>query len=96
MRELGLYWDDPRSPRARAHHDDPYASYKEAIVQLPDIAAYRAAVASKLAVYGVSELVDAPAIKHCATGIVETAVTVGVGLDVLRSGLRSRAGVTPL
>ena len=69
MRELGLDLDDLRT--ARAQCDDPYANYKEAIVQLPDIAAYRAAVKSKL-VHWVSELAYGPTTQPCAAGIIET------------------------
>jgi len=60
MREFGFDWDDLRT--ARAHGDDPYVSYKEAIVQLPDIAAYRAARDTKLTACDRSELVDAPVV----------------------------------
>jgi hypothetical protein len=60
MRELGF------------NCDDPYANYKEAIVQLPDIAAYRAAVDSKLTVYETSELMDGSAMRPCATVVLET------------------------
>jgi len=52
MREFGFDWDDLQTA--------PYISYKEIIVQLPDIAAYRAALDTKPR--GLGELVDAPAI----------------------------------
>ena len=54
MREFGFDWDDLQTA--------PYISYKEIIVQLPDIAAYRAALDTKPNARGLSELVDAPAI----------------------------------
>jgi hypothetical protein len=53
MREFGFDWDDLQAA--------PYVSYKEIIVQLPDIAAYRAAH-TKLTACGLSELVDAPVV----------------------------------
>jgi hypothetical protein len=60
MRAFGFDSDDLRKARARG--DDPYVSYKEVIVQVPDIAAYRAAVDRKLTAYGLNKLVDAPVI----------------------------------
>jgi hypothetical protein len=62
-----------RTAMRKLNRDDPYASYsyKDAMVQLPDIAAYRAAVKSKL-VYRVSELAHGPATQPCAASIIET------------------------
>jgi hypothetical protein len=54
MREFGFDWDDLQTA--------PYISYKEIIVQLPDIAAYRAARDTKLTACDRSELVDAPVV----------------------------------
>ena len=60
-----------RTAMGELNRDDPYASYKDEMVQLPDIAAYRAAVKSKL-VYRVSELAHGPATQPCAASIIET------------------------
>jgi len=68
MGEFGFDWDDLQT--ARAHRDDPYVSYKEVIVQLPDIAAYRAAVDKKLTAHGPSKF-DALIMQPCASSAVE-------------------------
>ena len=60
-----------RTAMEKLNRDDRYASYKDEMVQLPDIATYRAAVKSKL-VHWVSELAYEPTTQPCAASIIET------------------------